>query len=208
MYFKHKNPTFTGNLWLDGIIWSMGAKESKNKIHINMSNLPYPLIREIMDSFEDLEYETDLYEIPIKVRREKELFMHVISPATIFEELPPFRERRILKIHPKKFIEGFLIVRLRVFKKRRGDLSYTLRLTSIGIRENIEDALIYLGVKYKIQHGTIEIQPNSYKMLPFNKYLSLLEKEKMELFGGEPDEDAILSELVNEITSRKKLKKK
>lgn len=202
MYFEYENPTFTGNSWLDGIIWSKGVKKSKSRINIYVDNLPYPLIDEIVNSFDELEFETDLDELFFKTTREQQLFMIVVSPIPIFENLPSFKERRILKTHPKDFLEGFLIARLRIFKKRRGTLAYTLRVIDIGIRENIEDILDYLGVEYRLQNTKIEIDRNSYDIPPFDKYLEMLEKEKKELFISELDVDKITSDIVNEIMSK------
>lgn len=101
---------FTGDLWLDGIIYAYGVPQSGKILRITVSRLPAVLAEEIREKFEEKGYDTNYIEQYNGLTKRIDLKLLVSSVDPIFRGLPRLSDRRIPYDIEEEFLDGFLMV--------------------------------------------------------------------------------------------------
>lgn len=209
---EDEHPRFTGNDWLDGIIWGCAAKETKCSAKLALSDVPFPIIERICGELERLELEVDFVETPNAITRQVDLRLIVASVDPIFSDLPKYSMRRMLATHPAEFIDGFILVRISPFRKRECgadssefDVSdLRLRVRPGNDRDAISEILENRAVEYRCLHRIFEIDPGCCNKHPFDTYMEGLTSE-FHHFGAEVgDDESLLEQMEDWIRERQR----
>lgn len=158
---------FTGDPFLDGAIWGRGVKQSLNTAQVRVPHLPSEIIDRLDQRAQQTGLQTDYREIPLKMTRELELRLVLVSPDEIFRPLTAFRERRLVAGLPREFLLGFFTVCARVPLINQAVLQPEATSLSFNVfHEPVDDALeglASLGVTQALPEGsTVTLEPGDY----------------------------------------------
>ncbi len=194
-------PSFTRDQWLDGIIWGVGARQTRKSVSIRVSELPLTIIERINERLEEHGYETQEREIPNAVTHQIDYSLLAIGSEPVFDGLPEYSVRRISLEYPEEFIDGFLLTRLSARRKRRVDgTNFSLDDVDILIRSGqdtpeIKNVLGRKNIEFSQTYRSFLIKPSSHSIAPISTFLTGLADELENFREDIEDEDSILQEI-------------
>lgn len=184
---------FTGDPWLDGIIFAAASVRNKHSILINVSFLPAIIVDKIKKRFDELGYQVDSVEVPNALTRSLDLRLDVVGPCPIFGVLPKFSQRRLdLEHTPLEFARGTLLayssVNLSKYSKKTNYPEDGILIRGSLPKEDIIVLLDIVGIKeYRYYMNKIYLDRSLFQDIePFETlYREFVAEDKYfcELYG-------------------------
>ena len=157
---------FTGDPFLDGVIWARGVRKTLTSADIAVANMPYEFVNALQERAEALGFQTDYLEFHRKGGEDLRLI--IAGDVERFRGLPMHRERRLVPGLPHSFLAGYMMACARVPKITSRDLDQPAPLRLHIWHEPVQDVLDALGdfglaQASGVDGGRIELEPEDFQ---------------------------------------------